>query len=89
MGFTTRLWKSFDFIYRAEFDNGLIEHEFDHVFSGRSDLEPDPDEREVEDWQWAEIEELTADIEKRPKKYAPWLKIIIRDHFSLASVLKW
>ena len=34
MGFTTSLNKAFDFTYKAAFDNGLTEHEFDHVFIG-------------------------------------------------------
>jgi isopentenyl-diphosphate delta-isomerase len=32
MGFTTNLTKAFDFTYKAVFENGLTEHEFDHVF---------------------------------------------------------
>ena len=32
MGFDTELEKAFAFTYRAEFGNGLTEHEFDHVF---------------------------------------------------------
>src|SRR5205085_1876666 len=39
MGFTTKLEKAFDFIYRTEFDNGLTEHEFDHVYTGEYDGE--------------------------------------------------
>ena len=34
MGFTTAIEKVFDFIYKAPFDNGLTEYEFDHVFIG-------------------------------------------------------
>src|SRR5215468_430433 len=32
MGFETSLKKAFDFVYKTSFDNGLTEHEFDHVF---------------------------------------------------------
>ena len=34
MGFQTSLSPAFTFIYKASFDNGLTEHEFDHVFTG-------------------------------------------------------
>ena len=34
LGFETPLEKIFDFVYKAEFDNGLTEYEFDHVFAG-------------------------------------------------------
>ena len=37
MGFSTALNKAFYFIYKAPFDNGLTEHEFDHVFTGKYD----------------------------------------------------
>ncbi len=36
MGFDCELQEIFSFTYRAEFDNGLTEHEFDHVFFGTS-----------------------------------------------------
>src|SRR5687767_9845264 len=46
MGFSTSLVKVLDFTYRAEFDNGLVEHEFDHVYLGlyNGDIHPNPDE---------------------------------------------
>ena len=34
MGIKTSLRKVYDFIYKAELDNGLTENEFDHVFYG-------------------------------------------------------
>ncbi len=32
LGFTTNVQKAFHFTYKAVFDNGLTDHEFDHVF---------------------------------------------------------
>ena len=34
MGFDTSLQQIFSFTYRASFNNGLTEHEYDHVFAG-------------------------------------------------------
>lgn len=34
MGFDCPLRELFQFTYRTEFDNGLIEHEYDHVWTG-------------------------------------------------------
>src|ERR1044071_5474301 len=34
MGFKALIKEIFDFTYKAEFNNGLIEYEFDHVFAG-------------------------------------------------------
>ena len=31
MGFTTELEENISFIYKAPFDNGLTEHEYDHI----------------------------------------------------------
>ena len=36
MGFTAKLKELFHFIYKAPFDNGLTEHELDHVMIGYS-----------------------------------------------------
>ena len=46
MGIVTPLTKAFDFIYKASFDNGLTEHEFDHVFTGtyHGSIDPNPEE---------------------------------------------
>src|SRR6186713_1579239 len=37
MGFTTGLEELFDFTYQHAFENGLTEHEYDHVFAGTWD----------------------------------------------------
>src|SRR5580693_5920772 len=46
LGFVTTLKKIFEFTYRSEFDNGLTEFEFDHVFIGEYNgkIRPNPDE---------------------------------------------
>src|SRR5437868_2002286 len=49
MGFTTSIKKVFDFVYKAEFGNGLIEHEFDHVFAGNYNGEIEYNKDEVMD----------------------------------------
>ena len=48
LGFTTKLEVNFSFIYKAVLDNELIEHEFDHVLTGKYNLEPKPNPLEVE-----------------------------------------
>lgn len=65
------------FVYRAEVED-LIEHEFDHVFSGRFDNDPEPNKEEVEDWKWVSPEKLKEDIEKNPQNYTPWFRIILK-----------
>jgi isopentenyl-diphosphate delta-isomerase len=74
MGFECKLEELFHFLYRAEFSNGLIEHELDHVFLGFYNDSPKPNPDEVGEWKWISIPELEQDIEKNPDKYTPWFK---------------
>ena len=74
MGFTCVLEKEFDFIYKATFGNGLIEHEFDHVFSGVYNKNPIPNIDEVSDYKWINWEDLLIDVEINPEKYTFWFK---------------
>jgi isopentenyl-diphosphate delta-isomerase len=65
----------FSFIYKAALENGLIEHEFDHVYFGKSDDIPAPDPNEVKDWKYMRPEKLKEEIILNPEKYSVWLKI--------------
>ena len=51
MGFETELKELFHFIYKAPFDNGLTEHELDHVMIGYYNEEPLINNDEVENWK--------------------------------------
>lgn len=77
MGFDCELQEKFSFIYKAEFDNGLTEYEYDHVFIGYYNGEIIPNKEEVDHYKWISMEDLKKDIKKEPNKYAPWFKIII------------
>ena len=77
MGFTTPLIKSFDFIYKAHFDNGLIEHEFDHVFFGTFDGEPVINPEEANDFEWVKLNNLMEDMRSSPENYTVWFRIIM------------
>ena len=75
MGFTTALRKAFEFVYKAPFDNGLTEHEFDHVFIGSYNGEIFPDPEEVSDYCFMPLEKITAQLESSPSKYTAWFII--------------
>jgi isopentenyl-diphosphate Delta-isomerase len=77
MGFTCELKEIFSFVYRAELDRGLIEHEYDYVFLGKYDGEPIPNPDEVEDWQWMNIKALQIDIQQNPDRYTYWLRMCL------------
>lgn len=69
MGFDCPLRRAFGFVYHAELDDGLVEHEYDHVFIGRWDGVPVPNEDEVAEWRSRAIEPLRADVAERPHEY--------------------
>lgn len=76
MGFTTELKELFSFIYKAPFDNGLTEHELDHVMLGFYNKEPHINTDEVGNWKWMTAEEIKYDIIEAPENYTAWFKII-------------
>ena len=76
MGFVTELEEVISFIYKAPFDNGLTEHEFDHVLVGNYKGEPAINPAEVAAWKWMPIEAVKIDVVHNPKHYTEWFKII-------------
>jgi len=81
MGFDCELEDIFWFIYRAEFDNGLTEHELDHVLVGHSEQVPKINLDEVADYKWMTLESVRQDMEERPEIYTEWFKIIFREYY--------
>jgi len=77
MGMDCDLEKLFHFTYNAQVENGLTEHEFDHVFIGYSDSIPYPDSTEVENWKWVNIPNLLKDVKHSPEQYTSWFKIAL------------
>lgn len=76
MGFETELKEMFHFIYKAPFDNGLTEHELDHVMIGYYNNMPNINKEEVESWKWMKIEDVKNDMITNPDQYTIWFKII-------------
>jgi isopentenyl-diphosphate delta-isomerase len=77
MGMKCETEFAFSFIYFAAFENGLSEHELDHVFVGTSDIAPTPNSAEVKNWKYINLASLEKDIEKHPKNYSEWMKICL------------
>lgn len=82
MGFTCDLEEVFWFIYKAPFDNGLTEHELDHVMVGKFEGEPNINPEEVEAYKWMPLEEVKKDIENKPEIYTEWFKIIFKESYN-------
>ena len=76
MGFITELKDVVSFIYKASFDNGLTEHEFDHVLVGTYSENPNINIDEVNNFKWMTLEQVKVDMELNPDIYTEWFKII-------------
>jgi isopentenyl-diphosphate delta-isomerase len=85
MGFTTDLKEVFSFIYKAPFDNGLTEHELDHVMVGDFNETPNINPDEVESYKWMPLEDVKKDIEDNPVIYTAWFKIIFKESYDKLS----
>ena len=72
----------FSFIYKAPFDNGLTEHELDHVMVGYYDEKPIINKDEVAAWKWMMPESIKIDISKNPDNYTAWFKIIFEKFYN-------
>jgi isopentenyl-diphosphate Delta-isomerase len=75
LGFQVPLKKIFDFTYETPFDNGLTEHEFDHVFAGVYSGTIVPNKREVQDYCFKKIDDISLSLESHPHKYTAWFQI--------------
>ena len=76
MGMTSDMKHMFHFTYRAKLDQGLIEHEIDHVFFGQTNQTPKVNAAEVQDWKYISLIDLEIDLQKNPDHYTAWFKII-------------
>jgi len=85
MGMKIDLTFGFKFLYKAEFENGLIEHELDHVFFGISNDKPNINLAEVCDYKYLCETELEEELRLNPSFYSPWFKICYQQVFKLAK----
>jgi isopentenyl-diphosphate delta-isomerase len=85
MGFETDLTFKGSFIYKAPFDNGLTEHELDHILVGHYTGEPRINSEEVASWRWISMNDLKKDIDQNPDLYTVWFKIIFDKYCELIS----
>jgi isopentenyl-diphosphate delta-isomerase len=75
MGFDCKLTAAFHFIYRAELNHELTEHELDHVFVGCYNDIPVPDPLEVSEWKYESPLIIQKDMEAEPQNFTSWFHI--------------
>jgi len=83
MGIETGLQKVFSFVYKKEFENGLTEHEFDHVFAGVYDGIINESADEVMDYRFVEMQYISRSLEQTPEQYTAWF------HLAFPQVQEW
>ncbi len=81
MGMQAGLKEVFHFIYKAELDQGLTEHELDHVMIGFSNQTPEINPDEVMAYRWANLDDIKKDIALHPGQYTEWFKIIFQNSY--------
>lgn len=72
LGFDCELKELFSFTYRTEFDNGLTEHEFDHVLLGTYNGTIIPNPAEVADYQYLSVTQIIEKMENAPLTFTSW-----------------
>ncbi len=77
MGFDCEMKEIFTFIYKAELENSITEHELDHVFIGRYNGEIEASKEEVEQWKWIEYNQLTKEMAEKPERFSVWFTIAL------------
>lgn len=77
MGFVCEIEEKFAFTYQVDFENGLHEHEYDHVFIGKYDGEPTLNPEEAEDWRWISLQDLEREVLQFPELYSHWIKVAL------------
>jgi isopentenyl-diphosphate delta-isomerase len=80
MGFDCELITKTSIIYKTSFENGLTEHEFEHVLVGNFNGEISFNPTEVKNFKWINLEELQIDLLQNNQNYTAWFKIIF-DNF--------
>ncbi len=86
MGFSVPLEESISFIYKAPFDNGLTEHEFDHILLGEFNDTPVLNPDEVSEWKWMTLPNVKQDMQDNPQLYTEWFKIIFDKFYNHIEV---
>ncbi len=77
MGFTIKLTPAFNFTYKATFNNGLTEYEYDHVLTGLYNGDVNVNASEVSDYCYKTIEDIEASLLTHPQKYTEWFKLAL------------
>ena len=77
MGIEPVLIHAFSFIYNVALDQGLTEHEYDHVFIGLCNDIPLINPEEVAAYRWVNLQDIQKEVQKHPAHYTVWFAICL------------
>jgi isopentenyl-diphosphate delta-isomerase len=83
MGFVIPITKSFEFVYKANFENGLTEYEFDHVFVGEYDGPVNYNKEEVMNFSYKSMNDIKTSLQTHPENYTAWF------HLAFPGIENW
>lgn len=86
MGLNATLKPAFSFLYEVKLDQGLTEHELDHVIFGYTNDKPTINPDEVASFKWITIDQLIQELEKNRESFTVWFQILLDQH--LEKIIK-
>lgn len=72
MGLELSLTPVFELSYNLPLSNGLIEHEYGHVYFAVSDDIPTPNPQEADDWCYRSVSDIQHAMLEEPQQFTPW-----------------
>lgn len=76
MGLTAVLRPGGTMLYRAEVGRGLVEYEFDHLFTGIALERPRIDPAEVAEYRYVATDALLVELERHPERFTVWFRLL-------------
>src|SRR5688572_14570569 len=83
MGVETELEHIGELVYNISLDNGLSEHEYDHLYAGQFDGSVRINKKEVMDYAFEDMNKLRDSLKTHPKQFTAWF------HLAFPKIEDW
>jgi len=80
MGMSAPMQTAFKFQYKATLDQGLTEHELDHVLFGYTNQDPNINPEEVAAFRWISMAQLLQELQSKRDSFTIWFQILLDQH---------
>ena len=87
MGFDCELQPLFSMLYKGSVGNGLIEHEFDHIYIGKYNGPVVINEQEVKSYSFMSLDEVQSRIAETPNLFTLWMRIAFPEFLQKLAAL--